>query len=211
MNALATSPFAALHLPIAQAAAVAGPKATEFPIRGPIVLPNYWLWGSLTGLVVLAIIGLILWLRFKKRKAAEPIPEIPPQEEALAALLRLKNSPWHGESKLFVITVSDILRRYIERAFTIRALEQTTEEFMESATTHPVLGKAVAANLRDVLVTGDLVKFAGQSLDHERAGVFINEAECFVNSTHNSRQAQLAATGVGVVAPVSLAGTDTKR
>ena len=52
------------------------------------------------------------------------------------------------------------MRRYIERAHSIRAPEQTTEEFLLAAAHNPQFRPEVLGKLRAFLQTADLVKFA---------------------------------------------------
>jgi hypothetical protein len=53
-----------------------------------------------------------------------------------------------------------IVRRYIGRAHSIRAPEQTTEEFLLAASRNPQFRLEVLGKLRAFLQTADLVKFA---------------------------------------------------
>jgi hypothetical protein len=69
-----------------------------------------------------------------------------------------------GEIKFFHLRISDILRRYIENRFGLKAPERTTEEFLvelsQSETTANVLLRSHKNLLTDFLTQCDLVKFA---------------------------------------------------
>ncbi len=139
-------------------------------IRPPLPLPrNISLLFLVVGLTILfaglAIAGVIYW----KKTAAEKIPaavQLRPEEIALQELDRLLAEKLlaRGEIKLFHLRISDILRRYIENRFGLKAPERTTEEFLtyisivESSENAP-LGSHKAL-LADFLTQCDLVKFA---------------------------------------------------
>ena len=97
----------------------------------------------------------------KSKKQEEPPPP-PPHQRAHQALDRLLASGIleRGELALFFRELSDILRRYIEERFSVRAPEQTTEEFLLAITAMPSFRAADQKLLQDFLSHCDLVKFA---------------------------------------------------
>ncbi len=106
------------------------------------------------------VLLLLLFKWWKNREVKVRI--IPAHETAFAALEALIQSGHaeKGEYKLFYQKISDILRHYIERRFTIQAPEQTTEEFL----TDPKMGQTLTREqqqlLKNFLTQCDLVKFA---------------------------------------------------
>lgn len=141
-------------------------------IKPPIDFPPNFLF-----VIILLIIGLIvasffLVRRFINRSKKEKISVaeyLPPWVVAHRRLndLKRKNFPESGKIKEYYTVLSDILRRYIEDRFLIKAPEMTTQEFLE----HLKISTALNANqkevLKDFLNSCDMVKFAkyGPTLD----------------------------------------------
>ena len=123
----------------------------------------------LAGLVlVLAALVFFAFYFWTKRRDKKISPEIEPgpAEIARQELERLlaENLLARGEIKLFHLRISDILRRYIENRFGVRAPEQTTEEFLiklsQAGSADNILLGSHEALLADFLTQCDLVKFA---------------------------------------------------
>ncbi len=144
-------------------------------IKGFVPVPHPW-WG-LWVVLALAVAGVVAWWWWKRRKpvlAGEtPVP-LSPLEVALAALERLRQDNPPVEE--FYTRLSDIVRHYIEDRFGLRAPEQTTEEFLATATLPAQHMTLLGAFLQEA----DLVKFARHrpgKEDMERAFV---AAETFI-------------------------------
>lgn len=120
-----------------------------------------WIVGA--GVLLLAGIGVIVWLKTRKRPepVVAPAPPEPLHEKALRLLNALEaDSLWQkGEVKEYYIRLTDILRNYIEARFGIPALERTTDELTAAARKHPELCLQ-ADRLRSILATADMAKFA---------------------------------------------------
>jgi hypothetical protein len=109
-------------------------------IRGPLSIPLSALRFAVWALLFMLIgAGLVLaWRRWRAGRVDEGPLEIgppprPPHEVALEALDRLARSPLleRGEVKEYHIEASEIVRRYLEVALGVRALEMTTWEIGE--------------------------------------------------------------------------------
>ncbi len=121
----------------------------------------------LAGLIVL---GLLVWLmiRYLKRpkgKEQQPTvweqPDIPAHMAAFSSLSSLKNKKlWQaGKYKIYHSELANILRLYLEKRYSIRAMEMTTSEIM--AVIDPLIKDPVHLNnLQQILEVADLVKFA---------------------------------------------------
>ncbi len=150
---------------------VTTPEVTEEtelqPIKGLHKEPiNFWdVLPYLAGLLVL--IGIFTWVRYlRRRKSGEPeedIPEIilPPDEIALTKLHDLdKKQLWQqGKIKDFQSELTFILREYLEGRYEIPALESTTYEIIKELKDREI-SKEQTSNLKQILETADLVKFA---------------------------------------------------
>ena len=135
-------------------------------IKPPIDIPSHWLWLwiALAAVAVLAlIIGLVVMF-LRKPRAEQKIEAAPVAawERAYARLENLKSSKIIERIYLkpFYIELSDIIRHYLEERFAIKAPEMTTEEFLDSLRTSPILNDIQQKTLKEFLYTCDMVKFA---------------------------------------------------
>ena len=134
----------------------------------PFDWPLFWLIVLITlGVVALAVIGFFAY-RYVKRHAApsaevaEPQDLRPAHEIALERLGVIKAEKlWQqNRAKEYHTQLTDVVRDYIARRFGICAVEQTSAEIL--AGIQPALSgqKTVYADLKTLLTTSDLVKFA---------------------------------------------------
>jgi hypothetical protein len=122
--------------------------------------PYWWLGG---GALALAAIGWVCYrLVARPRRARPATPPPPPHEVANAALdaLWAQRLVEQGAFKEFYSALSDIVRRYLEERFRVRAPEMTTEEFLVASSRDGRLAAAHRRLLGDFLGESDLVKFA---------------------------------------------------
>lgn len=129
-------------------------------IKPPIAIPNAWewLWWTLGGLVILAIL-CFAWRFWQKRRSQisgpPPVPAHVRAKHKLAEALALISQP-----KPFCILVSDTIRLYLEERFDFHAPERTTEEFLYELQGTELLASAQKGSLGNFLESCDLVKFA---------------------------------------------------
>ena len=144
------------------------PKGDIKDIKPPLSAP--WLFEDflpyLIGLVVLAAIagGVSYYWRKKKQKedllsAVKVI--IPPHREALTALRVLEDKKlWQqGMVKQYYSEVTEIIRHFFERRWSIIALELTTDEILVQMK-HIPDALNVWNEMESFFITADLVKFA---------------------------------------------------
>ena len=145
--------------------AIADIKSVYAP---PFDWPLFWLIVLITlGVAALAVIGFFVY-RYVKRHAApsaevaEPQDLRPAHEIALERLDVIKAEKlWQqNRTKEYHTQLTDVVRDYIARRFGICAVEQTSAEIL--AGIQPALSgqKTVYADLKTLLTTSDLVKFA---------------------------------------------------
>jgi hypothetical protein len=132
-------------------------------IIGPKSLTVRWWPYALGALIILALIAVWYFL-FRKKLSKMEIPAAPPEppfDKAIRELAILKEAdlPGKGKIKQFYIELSDILRRYIEGRFDIKAVEATTYE-LKRLLKHPELTKDQSQLILEFLSRCDLVKFA---------------------------------------------------
>jgi len=132
------------------------------PITPPGVAARYWKWWAAAGIAVLgALAGFVYWHRHRKRALRIP-PPILPWEVAYQRLHELdqRHLPKSGQYEPFYVDLSAILRYYIEDRFLLHAPEQTTPEFLASASTSGILTSEHQQLLAGFLRHCDRVKFA---------------------------------------------------
>lgn len=136
-------------------------------IKPPENLPQsykLWLWAGILSVVAL-LSGLCVFVVIRKRKktgdalTANKIPAHLQAFDELNALVS-ENLVEKGDIKVFYQKISDIVRRYIENRFNIKAPEQTTEEFLTGIQTRNDFDDNYKALLKNFLTRCDLVKFA---------------------------------------------------
>ena len=134
-------------------------------IKPPIDLPtDYFFW--LVILVILIFVGIVFWVRFLILRSRQPKKILAtmklPWEIALERLnaLQQENLPQKGQIKEYYSHLSDIVRRYMEDRFHIRAPEMTTQEFLWSLNNARELTDTQKNLLKNFLNSCDLVKFA---------------------------------------------------
>lgn len=166
-------------------------------IAPPVQLPKKeipWRWIIKGGAVLVVIVGAVTgWLRRRKKKVAA-VPPRPAHEiafEELEALIAGKLAE-KGEIKAFYQRISDILRRYIENRFGLRAPERTTEEFLVEMKTSEVLDGGHKVLLGGFLQHCDLVKFAEHQPSHDDIQKTFDACKEFILETKESSSAPTA-------------------
>ncbi|MBE2197304.1 MAG: hypothetical protein IAE79_01760 [Anaerolinea sp.] len=169
------------------------PQASlESPPRWP------WLLGGLLTAALLAAAGYWAWRRWPRQPQATavPLPALDnrlPHEIALDELARIAalNLPAQSRFKEQYTLVSDALRRYLEAAFALPALDRTTAEIRHEIRHAPMPPEA-QTQLLVLLADADLVKFAQVTPDLLAAQNFPAQAQQFiltiVNPSTNSGQ-----------------------
>ena len=160
------------------------------PARAPLAelqgswLERYWPW-LVAGVVVLAGAGagLVVWLRRSEERA-----RLTAYDRAVARLDRLRRTglPDTGAVDGWYVELSDIVRRYIEERFALRAPELTTEEFLLEAGRSADLGRSHRELLSDFLARCDRVKFARYSPEADESRDALGVAERFLAETRQT-------------------------
>jgi hypothetical protein len=162
----------------------AGAKAVMDDIRaikGLVPVPHDWWWLVLLAGLVATAIALYLWRRRKTAPVDELVPPLSAVEIALAALRRLReDSP---PVEVFYTRLSDIVRRYLEDKFQLRAPERTTEEFLVEVSRDGALLPEHQTLLSAFLQESDLVKFARHRPGKDDMERVFGAAENFVRDT----------------------------
>ncbi|MGC9036269.1 MAG: hypothetical protein ACP5K7_10635 [Verrucomicrobiia bacterium] len=114
----------------------------------------FWLISS----VIFLIAAFTIYKKYFKKAKPPVIPITPPHVRAKQRIEMAKR--YIGDPRKFCFEISAALRAYLEERFSLRASEQTTEEFLCDLQMTPLLTKDQKAILADFLNRCDLVKFA---------------------------------------------------
>ncbi|MFD2563694.1 DUF4381 domain-containing protein [Aquimarina rubra] len=145
-------------------------------------------------LIPLALIGLIVFLLFRRKKRKEAKEEeLPPYERAILALQRIDASHLleQDSHKEYYSQLSDTARKYIDEEVYDHAMESTTDELIarldeEIKTGALNLDKNTIEELKAVLKTADMAKFAKSKPDIGTAKADRNVIERVINETKNA-------------------------
>jgi hypothetical protein len=163
---------------LAQAATKAPDQIED--IRPPVTgAPSLWLVIILAALLLLAVVAYFLWPNPKPKTVQPPLPK----EVAKRRLKGVKSRILTDSGYEFSIEVSDILRSFIEQQFGIRAVRQTTIEFLSEASQNPNFDLAQQERLRQFLVACDAIKFARVGVGPADSEVLFEQASAFVEET----------------------------
>ena len=159
-------------------------------IRGPLSIPRSWL---VIGLWILALALAAAggwWLARRARRRTtdkELVSEGPPRpahEIAYEQLDWLETSGLLGQGRVkeYHIEVSDIIRRYLEGRYAIRALEMTSREVLKS-----LEDAGVSWDVHDLFTAFlehcDLVKFAKHRPSPTACNLIVPDARALVDAT----------------------------
>ncbi len=155
------------------------------PSYGLIDVRNYADHWGVVVLIVLAGVGIVLFLWFRRRRTAdEPIASLTPRDIALKRLEILLESRLHeSDVKKFFIELTGIVRWYIEQTTSVRAPELTTEEFLRTigiSRGSQSFSEDLRSRLRLFLESADMVKFAKFQPTRDEIMIGVKRAEEFL-------------------------------
>lgn len=128
----------------------------------------------------LLLIGFLAWrVIYKITHRPPPLPPTP-RQLALAALTALRTKVTSLDAYTFSIAVSGVLRAYIEQQFRLRALEQTSPEFLASIANSISFTRQDRTLLAEFLERSDMIKFARVEAGEEASDALLSSAFAFV-------------------------------
>jgi hypothetical protein len=160
-------------------------------IKGPAAVPVTLAEILLYAIPILVLAGLVYFiiLYFRKKKKDEPLfkplrPEEPAHITALRELDKIKAQKlWQQKQvKEYYTRITYIIRWYIEKRFSIRALELTSDEILNHFRNEKI-DNINYINLESLLNLADLVKFAKEEPDPEANIVHLDNAYDFIKKS----------------------------
>ena len=165
-------------------------KQAGYPLTASEVMP--WLMGFWA--LALLVIGLIAWLRSRRRNADGPAFREPAHITALRKLDKYRGDKFWApdKQKQFYSGVTDALREYIVSRYGVGAMEMTTAEIFEGlrGTDIPV---DLYEEMKELFERADFVKFAKFVATPEENATVLPQAVRFVTSTYQTQVEEEAA------------------
>jgi hypothetical protein len=153
------------------------------PMVSPIAIRDLTGWWWLVGVLLIATVGAAYFLRSRTKVRAANVYQPTPEEIAhsqLASLLA-EDLPSQGMFKDFYLRLTGIVRHYIEGITSLRAPEQTTEEFLREMGQKEVFSREQSKGLKEFLEAADMVKYAAQRPDASQVESSIHRAKEFID------------------------------
>ena len=165
-------------------------KQAGYPLTASEVMP--WLMGFWA--LALLVIGLIAWIRSRRRNSDGPAFREPAHITALRKLDKYRGDKYWApdKQKQFYSGVTDALREYIVSRYGVGAMEMTTAEIFEGlrGTDIPV---DLYEEMKELFERADFVKFAKYVASPEDNATVLPQAVRFVTSTYQTQVEEEAA------------------
>ncbi|HEY3356539.1 MAG TPA: hypothetical protein VGQ83_25030, partial [Polyangia bacterium] len=162
-------------------------------------------WPALAAVLLagLAVIAFFVW-----RRRAEVRTRLTAHDVARARLARLEGRglPGPAEADAWYVELSDIVRRYLEDRYGVRAPELTTEEFLREARALAALTDSDRALLSRFLEGCDRVKFAGYRPDDAESRAALETARRLIDQTRAAAPGDAGRDADGAAAAAPAAG-----
>ncbi len=160
--------------------------------RGPEALRRQRrnLWISLGAALVLAALAAFALWKWRHRVIPPP-PPVPAHVTAFQALEELEQTPaWtRPDVDAAAVSLSLILRTYIEDRFGIQAPDLTTEEFLIAVEEQSPWPEEHQAGLKRFFTATDRIKFAGERPEREVLDELMASVREFITSTRQEETA----------------------
>ncbi|GAB5406166.1 MAG: hypothetical protein Aurels2KO_43970 [Aureliella sp.] len=166
------------------------PPLGKLEIVQPVQSQSVWLIAA-AAIVALAVgIAGFVFLRSRSQKARQRSA----YEVAKWKIDRLRADQTSRTPKLsveqFFVEISDVVRKYLEQRFRLRAPDLTTDEFLQLASAESELTAQHQQLLGEFLQQADIVKFAGVSATKTDVQRSLDVAANFVEETRHSDESE---------------------
>ncbi|MEP2936407.1 MAG: DUF4381 domain-containing protein [Gilvibacter sp.] len=164
-----------------------------FDIRPGIEVPKPpGRYGWLLAVLIGGLIGgaVAYWYSKRKKAIEEANKQLPPYEEAITALQELDDAKLltQDKTKAYYSTLTEIVKRYLDREVDSTALESTSQELIDRLQLHKDAGhfdfsRETLHKLDSILRRADLVKFAKMQQEMGQARADRKDIEGIINTT----------------------------
>jgi hypothetical protein len=141
--------------------------------------PLLWLWFALPAVLLLTFAGL--WLA-RRRTLIRPASALRKAIRECDRLIAMR-LPEKDHARSFVVLLTGIVRRYLERRYDLPARRQTTAELLRAIDARADFDDEAKRWLRGFFTAADLVKFAGAATGAERCRELLDAARRFFQAT----------------------------
>jgi hypothetical protein len=132
-------------------------------IRGPISIPPWWRWPLAAALAAVAVIGVVLFARWWRRRSPR---ELSPIARARQALTVAEAHAREGRPHEWAEVVAETVRGALAARLGTDVLPQTTAELCEASWAKPPASEEIdSARVLALLESCDLARFAKANLD----------------------------------------------
>ncbi len=141
--------------------------------------------GQMVGLIVTALVVIagILWILLRRRAVRKQAP--PPWTVALDTIGHIRSDLHNGKANAAsaIVSLTDVIRSYLEVRFRLRVEHQTTREFLDDIRNGGPLDSKQSSFLKEFLNSADMVKFARAPADVMLFDEAATRAETLVRET----------------------------
>ena len=157
----------------------------ELVTAGKIVEPETAVKSPAVALVVIACLAVagILWFLLRRRAVRKQAP--PPWTVALDTIGHIRSDLHNGKANAAsaIVSLTDVIRGYLEARFRLRVEHQTTREFLDDIRNGGPLDSKQSSFLKEFLNSADMVKFARAPADVMLFDEAASRAETLVRET----------------------------
>ncbi|MFV0337504.1 MAG: DUF4381 family protein, partial [Chthoniobacterales bacterium] len=159
------------------------PAPTPAPIHdivGPVELFASPFWWIVIGAAACALLAFFVWLllRYVRRPRV-----LSTREQALVDLSLISSSGL--EPYQFAVKLSDLLRKYLDKAYKIRATTTTSMEFLGLIKNNPLFSDDEKKSLTHFLKSSDLLKYARLEANEEEIEKLRTSAENLIRGKYS--------------------------
>ena len=174
-----------MSLPGFTARAIPVMDKDELVIAGKIMEPETAAKGPMTAIIVVAVLLIagILWFLFRRKSAQKQA--LPPWTVALSTIGHIRSDLHNGKANAAsaIVSLTDVIRGYLEVRFKLRVEHQTTREFLDDIRNGGPLDSKQGNFLKEFLNSADMVKFAKAPADVMLFDEAAERAETLVRET----------------------------
>lgn len=144
--------------------------------------------GIVLGVLAILAAAYFFYRRWKEHKPIIALPKAPPVPADVRALnelesLRQRQLWQQGMIKEYHTQLTDVLRGYLEETYHIPSSEMTTDQTLDAFRCCPAYSAESEQNLRQILQTADMVKFAKSEPQPYQHDLSMTQSVAFVRAT----------------------------